>query len=346
MSRKTKLSRPVRPRRDSPLPRFHVGDTPRVERPLLLICSACGASARYHVGTVTIDPFILRSSDHDAMKEAVGFTGYFRCRKCDAGGPWELPFETMAYVAAMVVADRSGIEEVPLILGRTVTFDQRAIRYATDGEAHLKELIDKEPERAFLRVRLGNLYSHAGLHELAETSYERAIELDPKDIEAHGMLAELLIDADRSLDAVPHLHAVINHARDARQVNKELRRNLVREAIESLLTAHAESNGQIEFLPDLNPDEMVKRETDEPVVIELREFDLSSEKGMDDLCDVFVEPLGQRGRGLFRRRRKRVPDASADWPATPIQRAAAPIGRNEPCPCGSGHKHKKCCGRR
>ena len=28
---------------------------------------------------------------------------------------------------------------------------------------------------------------------------------------------------------------------------------------------------------------------------------------------------------------------------TPIQRATAKIGRNEPCPCGSQKKFKKCC---
>ncbi len=30
---------------------------------------------------------------------------------------------------------------------------------------------------------------------------------------------------------------------------------------------------------------------------------------------------------------------------TPIQADAAP-GRNDPCPCGSGKKYKKCCGRK
>nr|WP_233217455.1 SEC-C metal-binding domain-containing protein [Trinickia dabaoshanensis] len=30
--------------------------------------------------------------------------------------------------------------------------------------------------------------------------------------------------------------------------------------------------------------------------------------------------------------------------ATTIQRAAPKIGRNDPCPCGSGKKFKKCCG--
>jgi uncharacterized protein YecA (UPF0149 family) len=28
---------------------------------------------------------------------------------------------------------------------------------------------------------------------------------------------------------------------------------------------------------------------------------------------------------------------------TPIQRARKKVGRNEPCPCGSGRKFKRCC---
>jgi len=31
-----------------------------------------------------------------------------------------------------------------------------------------------------------------------------------------------------------------------------------------------------------------------------------------------------------------------NWPKT--QAAAKKVGRNEPCPCGSGNKYKKCCG--
>ncbi|MDX1503354.1 MAG: SEC-C metal-binding domain-containing protein [Thermoanaerobaculia bacterium] len=27
-----------------------------------------------------------------------------------------------------------------------------------------------------------------------------------------------------------------------------------------------------------------------------------------------------------------------------MTRSAAKVGRNEPCPCGSGKKYKKCCG--
>jgi preprotein translocase subunit SecA len=46
-------------------------------------------------------------------------------------------------------------------------------------------------------------------------------------------------------------------------------------------------------------------------------------------------PAGPRPRGVPRRaaaRRKPVP-------------AAPKVGRNDPCPCGSGKKYKKCCGR-
>ena len=28
----------------------------------------------------------------------------------------------------------------------------------------------------------------------------------------------------------------------------------------------------------------------------------------------------------------------------PVKRAAKKVGRNAPCPCGSGKKYKKCCG--
>jgi uncharacterized protein YecA (UPF0149 family) len=30
-------------------------------------------------------------------------------------------------------------------------------------------------------------------------------------------------------------------------------------------------------------------------------------------------------------------------PRAPLVRAVPKVGRNDPCPCGSGKKHKKCC---
>jgi len=345
MSRMTKPLRSATSRRVSAPFHGNVGDVPRVSRRFSLVCGACGASGKYDVGTVTIGPTVDGLPDDDAMQEAVGFTGYFRCRKCDAGGPWEIPDDTLAYIMAMSVVVMAGAEDVPLVFGGSATFDQHVFRYATECEDHLKELIEDEPDRAFLWVRLGNLYSHAGLNQRAEAAYQRAIELDPTDIEAHGMFGQLLFATDRRLEAVPHWHAILKHVREARNVSKELRRNLVHGAIRCLLAAHAESHGQIDLLPKVSPEEMEERSEKAPVVLELREFDLGSEKGVDELCNAFLEPPRRRWLDMFSRREKMVPEASQGRFAAPIRREALHVGRNEYCPCGSGHKYKKCCGR-
>jgi SEC-C motif-containing protein len=55
-------------------------------------------------------------------------------------------------------------------------------------------------------------------------------------------------------------------------------------------------------------------------------------------------PQVHRERSRFRRHDGRwtYVDGTALKPA-PVVRAAS-VGRNDPCPCGSGKKHKKCCG--
>jgi hypothetical protein len=50
-----------------------------------------------------------------------------------------------------------------------------------------------------------------------------------------------------------------------------------------------------------------------------------------ELAKAGTEALGQRG-------------GSWDDVPVPIRRIGSKIGRNDPCPCGSGKKHKRCCG--
>jgi preprotein translocase subunit SecA len=38
-------------------------------------------------------------------------------------------------------------------------------------------------------------------------------------------------------------------------------------------------------------------------------------------------------------------EEAGDQPAQPVKRESRKVGRNEPCPCGSGKKYKKCCGK-
>jgi preprotein translocase subunit SecA len=38
------------------------------------------------------------------------------------------------------------------------------------------------------------------------------------------------------------------------------------------------------------------------------------------------------------------PAGNGDGKPAPMRREGRKIGRNEPCPCGSGKKYKRCCG--
>lgn len=41
---------------------------------------------------------------------------------------------------------------------------------------------------------------------------------------------------------------------------------------------------------------------------------------------------------------RRESKGGADAAVKTVKRTSAKVGRNSPCPCGSGKKHKKCCG--
>ena len=49
-------------------------------------------------------------------------------------------------------------------------------------------------------------------------------------------------------------------------------------------------------------------------------------------------------RSRFRRRDGRWFYRDGETVKPPPARATAGVGRNDPCPCGSGKKHKRCCG--
>ncbi|HYL81995.1 MAG TPA: SEC-C metal-binding domain-containing protein [Candidatus Acidoferrum sp.] len=64
-----------------------------------------------------------------------------------------------------------------------------------------------------------------------------------------------------------------------------------------------------------------------------------------DAGDLAALPLTPPGDGGRRRAREATPTRSLRPAASAVAAAARPkVGRNEPCPCGSGKKFKKCCG--
>ena len=67
-----------------------------------------------------------------------------------------------------------------------------------------------------------------------------------------------------------------------------------------------------------------------------------------DLCAAFLGELEAQGRlsgGATLGRYVRALRGAFEerFNPKPIRNPGAPIGRNDPCPCGSGRKYKKCC---
>jgi len=56
------------------------------------------------------------------------------------------------------------------------------------------------------------------------------------------------------------------------------------------------------------------------------------------------QELGQHELASFRRENGRWLYVSGKVGPKPLPRQVEKIGRNDPCPCGSGKKYKKCCG--
>jgi len=58
-----------------------------------------------------------------------------------------------------------------------------------------------------------------------------------------------------------------------------------------------------------------------------------------------LEQERRRRKELEQQRQSISSGSDAEGAAQPVRRDGEKIGRNAPCPCGSGKKYKKCCGR-
>jgi SEC-C motif-containing protein len=93
------------------------------------------------------------------------------------------------------------------------------------------------------------------------------------------------------------------------------------------------------------------RELSDPADLRWEGLEIISAGGGPEFGEVeFIAHFhGPAGPGRVRERSRFVYEQGRWWyldGVTPPLRSAGPkIGRNDPCPCGSGRKYKQCCGR-
>jgi SWIM/SEC-C metal-binding protein len=72
---------------------------------------------------------------------------------------------------------------------------------------------------------------------------------------------------------------------------------------------------------------------------------VQTEERMKEVAAIFDENGWKFTIGLEPDKPEDITDLEILLNPTETRRVEKKIGRNEPCPCGSGKKYKKCCGR-
>jgi hypothetical protein len=103
---------------------------------------------------------------------------------------------------------------------------------------------------------------------------------------------------------------------------------------------------------DVEPDDLEEADLKAALLTRVARLELpaGARQEAPGLCGAFLSDLEQQGRlaggralAAYVRALKPAHEEAASGKPKPIQRAGSPIGRNDPCPCGSGKKYKKCC---
>ena len=102
----------------------------------------------------------------------------------------------------------------------------------------------------------------------------------------------------------------------------------------------------------VEPEEIEEADVKQALVGHVARLNLAAEikPHMAALCAAFLAHLENAGRlgggqilGAYARALQAAFDEASSGKRKPVVRPGSKIGRNDPCPCGSGLKYKKCC---
>jgi hypothetical protein len=123
-----------------------------------------------------------------------------------------------------------------------------------------------------------------------------------------------------------------------------------REYAPELLTAFLVTACEVR---DIEPEELEEPDL-KPALLKLARLQLpeSVKQEVPALCGAMLADLEAQGRlaggrllGAYVRALKEAFTETASGKPKPFKNPGSRIGRNDPCPCGSGRKYKKCCGK-
>lgn len=211
----------------------------------MLTCKSCGRKGKYDVGTL-----VLNMDKKGTSNEHIQMTGYFRCKHCNNAGDWELPNSLLVSVIVGTLPLLEGAEpRHNITFGKNQLFDGTSHQYITDAEEHILQLLKDRPDDAYLWNRLGNLYQKGNRPELAVSVFEHSIKLDPKQVESHFTLGDMLAQIEDLPNAGHHFHQMLLHAKEYKKLPAENLREMLAIGLQVLFMMSDHTDGEVPFLP-------------------------------------------------------------------------------------------------
>src|SRR5207244_1472789 len=147
------------------------------------------------------------------------FTNYFHCRHCGSSGPWDVV--DLLKVAGLALRSLVDKNYDGFYHSRCALFDGTFIQTPAMGEDYLLNLVQKDPRNAFLHTRLGNLLRGCNQESKAAEWYQKALSLDPGDIEARYHLFSFAVEADDIPSVLVHAPLLVRYLLEGRTTGNE-----------------------------------------------------------------------------------------------------------------------------
>ncbi|MCX5999137.1 MAG: SEC-C metal-binding domain-containing protein [Chloroflexi bacterium] len=306
---------------------------------LPLRCTSCGRTFRYRIGTVHV------SQDNELVLGDI-----IQCKGCGALESYQRTSEShlamAAELARVASLRRSGEKkappDTPLKLGTKIEMKALGRNVKSLSEAYhlLKAEIEKHPRDADLQKRMGNLLKNGGKPDLALPYFMESLQLDAQNAESCAFIVEILIDQKRYQEAAPYLERLVPLCRKGR-MDESLRRDMFSALLDQVYVVEKETGHHVDIFGQAAPRPLSGM--GHVVTLGLQSRDVDDGEDFDYLYYTFRH--GKAPSTLPGAAGHREPFLSRGEDRTePSVRNEPKVGRNDPCPCGSGKKYKKCCG--
>lgn len=218
---------------------------------------------------------------------------------------------------------------------------------------HLEEMknkaVEKEEERAnvaWFLAALSKMTHKIGLDEEAAATIDTAYALQPDDEEIKSIKKEIdaqsnILTELKKLEEDPSMDS-----RLAEMLDFELHMCDNKDCLDCKITQFF---FEMDVIVEIQPfrKEILQLKNSYPELYNMKKefFDNVLNRKKEEYLFATYSKMFKKYKKLCPQRFEPEDDDEQDYQLQPYRRSEPKVGRNDPCPCGSGKKYKKCCGR-